>query len=85
MRAADERRQRSQKITDEERERYRAKNGSMQNTSTDSNRMTFVILINHASVSIQKERLIPMSKARREASRNESMEKCGMPNRVKSF
>ena len=34
--AADGRRQRGQKIIDEEREKYRAKNGSLRNTSTDS-------------------------------------------------
>ena len=44
-----------------------------------------VILINHASVLIRKERLSPTSKARSEASRNEFMEKGGMPDRVKSF
>ena len=44
-----------------------------------------MILKNHASTPIRKERLSPMSKARREASRNEFMEKGGMPDRVKSF
>ena len=67
------------------REKYRANNGSLRNTSTDSKGTTFVILINHASASIRKERLCPTSKARREASRNEFMEKGGMPDRVKSF
>ena len=33
----------------------------------------------------RKERLSPTSKARREASRNEFMEKSGMPDRVESF
>ena len=65
---ADGRRQRSRKIIDEEREMYRAKNGSSWNTSTDSKETTFVILINHASAPIRKERLSPTSKARREAS-----------------
>ena len=51
----------------------------------DSKGATFVILINHASAPIRKERLSPTSKARREASRNEFMEKGGMPDRVKSF
>ena len=45
----------------------------------------FVILKNHASAPIRKERLGPTSKARREASRNEFVVKGGMPNRVKSF
>ena len=44
-----------------------------------------MILINHSSAPIRKERLSPTSKARREASRNEFVEKGGMPNRVKSF
>ena len=37
-------RQRSQKIIDEEREKYRAENGSLRNTSTDSKGAAFVIL-----------------------------------------
>ena len=44
-----------------------------------------MILINHASAPIRKERLSPTSKARREANRNEFVEKGGMPDRVKSF
>ena len=44
-----------------------------------------MILINHASAPIRKERLSPMSKARIQAGRNEFMEKGGMPDRVKSF
>ena len=44
-----------------------------------------MILINHTSAPIRKERLSQTSKARREASRNEFMEKGGMPDRVKSF
>ena len=55
------------------------------NTLTDSKRTTFVILKNHASAPIRKQRLSPTSKARREASRNEFMEKGEMPDRVKSF
>ena len=47
--------------------------------------MTFVILINHASALIRKKRLSPTSKARREANRNEFMEKGRMPDRVKRF
>ena len=56
-----------------------------QNTLTDSKGTTFVILINHASAPIRKERLSPTSKARREASRNEFVDKGGMPDRVESF
>ena len=44
-----------------------------------------MIMKNHASVPIRKERLSPTSKARRQASRNEFVEKGGMPDRVKSF
>ena len=43
-----------------------------------------MILINHRSVPIRKERLSPTSKAKREASRNKFVEKGGMPDRVKS-
>ena len=62
-----------------------AKNGSLRNTSTDSKGTTFVILKNHISAPIRKERLSPSSKARREASRNQFVEKGRMPDRVKSF
>ena len=67
------------------REKDRAKKGSFPNTSTDSKGTAFVILINHTSAPIRKERLSLTSKARREASRNKFVEKGGMPNRVESF
>ena len=63
----------------------RAKNGSLQNTSTDSKGAVFVILKNHTSAPVRKERLNPTSKARREASQNRLVQKSGMPDRVKSF
>ena len=44
-----------------------------------------MILINHASVPIRKERLSPTSKARWKASQNELMEKGRVPDRVESF
>ena len=44
-----------------------------------------MILKNHTSAPIRKERLSPTSKARREASRNQFVEKSRMPDRVKSF
>ena len=44
-----------------------------------------MILIDHRSAPIRKERLSPTSKARREASQNQCVEKSGMPDRVKSF
>ena len=84
-RAAVERSQRSRKITNEEREKYRAKNRSLSNTSTDSKGAAFVILIDHTSVPVRRERLSPTSKARREASRNQFVEEGRMPDRVKSF
>ena len=64
-------------IINEEREKYRAKNGSLRYTSTDSKGATFMILINHASAPVRKERLSPTSKARREASRNEFVKRVG--------
>ena len=47
--------------------------------------MAYAILIKHASTPIGKERLSPTNKARKEASRNEFVEKGEMPDRVKSF
>ena len=67
------------------REKYRAKNGSLRNTSTDSKARTFVILINHRSAPVRKERWSPTSKARREPNQNEFVEKGGMPDIVKRF
>ena len=84
-RAADGRRQRGRKIINEEREKNRAKNRSLRNTSTNSKGTTFVILKNHTSTPVRKERLSPTSKARKEASRNEFVEKSGMPDRIKNF
>ena len=46
---------------------------------------TCVILINHTSAPIRKKRLSPTSKVRREASRNQFVEKGGMPDRIKGF
>ena len=83
-RAADRKRQ-SREMIDKMREKYGAKNGSLRNTSTDSKGTTFVIVENYASAPLQKERLIPRSKARREASQNRFPKKGGVPNRVKSF
>ena len=45
----------------------------------------FVISVNHISAPVRKEKLSPTSKATREASRNQFVEKGGMPDRVKSF
>ena len=84
-RAAVERSQRSRKIFNEEREKYRAKNRSLWNTSTDSKGTAFVILIDHTSLPVRRKRLSPTSKARRKASRNQFVEKGGMPDRVESF
>ena len=84
-RAADGRRQRSRKIINKEREKYKAKNGSLRNTSTDLKGTTFVFFENHASAPIRKDRLSPTTQARREASRNGFMEKGEMSVRVNSF
>ena len=84
-RAADERRQRSRKVIDKSTEKYRNKNRSLRNTSTDSKVTIFVILINHTITPIRKKRLSLTSKARKEANRNEFMEKGGVPDRVESL
>ena len=84
-RAADGRRYRHRKIIDEKREKYRAKNASLHNTSTDLKAATFVIVINHASALVRKKRLSPTSKARREASRNKFVEKSRMLDSVESL
>ena len=44
-----------------------------------------MILINHISTPIRKKQLSPTSKAKREASQNNFVEKGGMPDRVESF
>ena len=67
-RAAEGRRQRSKKNIDEKRQKYKAKNGFLRNTSTGSKGEIFVILKNHANAPVRKKRLSPTSKARREAS-----------------
>ena len=85
QRAADGRRQRSRKIINGERKKYRAKNGCLRNTSTDSKGAAFVFLINHISVPITKGRLSPTSKAKREASRNEFVKRAGCQTESKSF
>ena len=81
-RAAGGRRQGSRKIVDEKKEKYKAKNRSLRNTSTDSKGATFVILKNYASAPISKEELSSTSRARREASRSQFVKKGGMPDRV---
>ena len=45
------------------REKYMAKNESLRNALTDLKEATFVILNNHASAPVRKERLSPTSKA----------------------
>ena len=46
---------------------------------------TFMILKNHASAPIKKERLSLTSKARMKATQNNFEEKGGVPDRIKSF
>ena len=72
-------------IIDEKKEKYRVKNGFLWITLMDSKGTTFVILINHASAPIRKERSSSTSRASREASREKFVEKGGVSNRVESF
>ena len=65
--------------------KYRAKNGSLRNTSANSKGAAFVILIDHTSAPVRKDRLSPTSKAKREASRIQFVVKGGMPDRVEGF
>ena len=71
-RAPDGRRQRSRKIIDETREKYRAKNGFLRNTSTDSKGTTLVILKNHTSAPVRKGKI----------ESNEQSKKGGQPKLV---
>ena len=48
---------RSREIIDKKREKCRAKNGSLRNTTTDSKGATFDTSKHHASAPIRKERL----------------------------
>ena len=84
-RTADGARQRTRKIIVDKTEKYRAKNASLRKTSTDSKVMVLVILKNHASAPIRKERLSLTSKASSEASQNKFAKKGGMPNRLKNL
>ena len=65
--AADRRSQRSSKIIDEKREKYRAKNGSLRNASTDSNGTTFVNLINQRKRANQKGKIESNEQGKKEA------------------
>ena len=56
-RTVDGRKQRSRNIIDDKKEKYRAKNGFLHNTSTGSKRATFVILKNNTTTCIKKKRL----------------------------
>ena len=62
-----------------------AKNGSLQNTSTDSKGTTFVILINHANAPVRKERLCPASKARRGPAEMSLWKRAGCETETKTF
>ena len=80
-RTADGRKQRTRKIVDENREKYRAENASLLNTSTDSKGASFEILMNHAIAPVRKEKLSLTNKARREASGKKFVEKGGAPEK----
>ena len=84
-RAADGKRQGNKEIVDKKRGKYRAKNESLRNTSTDSKGTTFVILINQVSAPIKHKRLNPTIKTKKEAGRNTFVEKYGVPDRIESF
>ena len=84
-RAADGRRQRGRNINDKEREKYRAKNGFLRNTSTDSKGAAFVILKNHASAPTRKERLSPTSKARRRPAKMNLWKRAGCQEESKAL
>ena len=51
----------------------------------DLKEATFVILKNHASALVRKEKLSPTTTARKKASRNRFVEKGGVPDRIESF
>ena len=52
---------------------------------TETKEATFMILINHASAPIGKERVRPTSKAKEGASRNKFVEKSRVPDGAKSL
>ena len=64
---------------------YRVKNGWLQNTSTDSNEVTFVILIYHASMPIRKKILIPTRKARKGPAEMSLWKRAGCQTMSKAF
>ena len=80
-RAATERRQRSRKIIDENKEKYTVKNRSLQKTLPDLNKLTFLILKNHASAPTKKVRLSPVSKA----CQNKFVKNGKMPHRFNNL
>ena len=84
-RAADGKTHGTRKIIDKMREKYRAKNRFLRNTSSHSKPMTFVILINHTSAPIRKTRYSPTSRAKWETSRNKFVITGWVPDRVESF
>ena len=51
----------------------------------DSKGTAFVILINHTSAPVRKERWSPTRKPRREASQNELMKRAGCQTESKAF
>ena len=59
---------------------YLGRGRVIDNNNKNLKEATFVILKNHTSAPVRKERFSPTSKARREASRNKIIEKSGMPD-----
>ena len=72
-------------MINEEREKYRAKNKSLRNTSTNPKGAAFVILINHASAPIRKERLSQQAKQGGRPAEMSLWKKGEVPDRLKSF
>ena len=75
--AADGRSQKSRKMIDKKREKEQGQEHILVEHLDGLEKNDFVILINHASAPIRRERLSSTSKARREASRNESWRRAG--------
>ena len=65
-------------------ETVKGQNRFLQNISTDSKGVAFLILENHSSTPIRKEKLIPTSKARREAIEIKFVKKYGVSDKVES-
>ena len=84
-RAANERRQRSREIIEEEREKSTGQRTDFCKTPQRTQEERLVTLINHTSVPIRKERLSPMSKVRRGPTKMSSWKRTGCQTESKAF